>query len=504
MEPTPIIQLAGVAKHFGGVHALSDITLSITPGQVHALVGENGAGKSTLGKIIIGALRPDAGAMQVSGRHVEYHSPRDALADGVTGIAQEIALVPARSVMENVFLGQQPSRLGVVSHKRLRQRYVELEERTNFNLRIDPDAEVGTLSLADQQQVEILRALARNAKVVVMDESTAALAKTEAKQVFDVVRQLRRNGTTVIYISHFLQEVLDLADHITVLRDGRLVKSVPVADETVDSIVASMLGRPLVQTFPEKRSPQPGAPVRLSVQGLTSGEACQDISFEVRAGEILGLAGLIGAGRTETARAIFGADPAESGTVALDGAVVDLKHPRDAIERGLAYVPESRKDLGLFMERSLIENISLPHLGTFARAGVVRRRREARSCERLLDQVSVPAERSAERVVTLSGGNQQKVLIARWLLSKPSVLIADEPTRGVDVGAKSSIYELIRRLADEGVAIVLISSEHEELIGLANRVLVMRGGRIVVELNEGQISEDRILSAALGGQGEAS
>ncbi|ADB50514.1 sugar ABC transporter ATP-binding protein [Conexibacter woesei] len=494
-DVAPLIELAGVGKRFGEVRALSGVDLAVGHGEVHAFVGENGAGKSTLVKVLMGVHRPDDGTLRVDGRERHYHSPHDALQDGVAGIAQEISLVPQRSVMENVFLGREPRRAGVIDTRALRRRLVELQARTGFQ--IPPDARAGSLSIADQQRVEILRALARDARVIVMDEPTAALSKTESEKLFEVVRRLRAGGTTVIYISHFLQEVLALADRVTILREGRVVRSGESARETTDSLVTAMLGRALGQVFPPKRPPAPGAPVRLAVRDLSRGSACRDIGFDVRAGEIVGFAGLVGSGRTEMARALIGADRADTATVAVDGRPVRIRAPKDSIRCGIAYLPESRKDDGLMMSRPAAENITLPHLRDISRVGVVTGANEASRCLDLLHRVKATVKGPRDPVRALSGGNQQKVLFARWLFSKPKVLIADEPTRGVDLGAKAAIYELIRELADEGIAVVVISSEHEELIGLSDRVLVMRGGRVVRELADDQITEDNIVSAAL-------
>lgn len=493
----PLIQVREVDKNFGGVRALKGVDVDIFEGEVLALVGENGAGKSTLGKIIIGEHPPDSGVLLVRGEECSFRSPHDALLAGVTGIAQEISLVPQRSAMENVFLGREPRRLGVIDKRALRERYRELDHRTQFG--IPADAVAADLSIADQQRLEILRALARDVDVIVMDEPTAALTKTESDKLFSVVRDLRSQGKTIVYISHFLREVLDLADRVTILRDGRLVRTAPTEGETPETLIRSMLGRSLTHTFPRKAPVPADAPVVLEVEHASRPPACQDLSFQVRAGEILGLAGLVGAGRSELARIVFGADPGGSATVRVDGRECQIKSPRDAIRAGIVYLPESRKDDGLVMARSAAENVSLPHLHGVSRFGVISRGDERDRCQQLLLQVQTSMNAPSSAVSTLSGGNQQKVLFARWLFSTPRVFIADEPTRGVDVGAKVAIYELLRDLAQAGIAMVVISSENEELIGLAHRVLVLRGGRLVAELEQDQITESAILSAALTG-----
>ena len=490
----PHVEVVTISKRFGGVQALEDVSVSVVRGQIHGLVGENGAGKSTLGKIIAGVITPDGGELRVAGREVSYHSPRDALADGLTLIAQEVTLVPALSVIENVYLGSESHRLGFVDDGALVRRYTELDERVGFGL--PAKVPVGALRLADQQKVEILRALARNAELIVMDEPSAALTADESAKLFETVRRLKENGTTIVYVSHFLEEVLSLVDTVTVLKDGRLVRTSPAAEETPEKLVAAMIGRSLELTFPEKRFPPADAPAVLSMSGLGRTGVLHDVSFEVHAGEIVGLAGLIGSGRSEVARAIFGADRFDEGEVLLDGKPYSARSPRQAIRAGVAMLPESRKDQGLHMERSLVENVALPHLDDVSRAAFVARRRELGEASASLDEMDVRAERPTVRVATLSGGNQQKVLFAKWLFRRPRLLIADEPTRGVDVGAKAAIYELIHHLAAEGMAVLLISSEHEEVLGLGHRVLVMRGGRIVAEFDGRDVTEDQVMAAA--------
>lgn len=490
----PHIELRGVSKRFGGIQALSDIDLAIQRGSIHALVGENGAGKSTLGKIVAGVHRPDAGALLVEGRAVDYRSARGALADGITMIAQEPTLVPHRSVLENVFLAVEDNVAGVVRRRAVARRYEALVRDTGIEL--DPNRLARTLSVADQQKAEILRALVRSVRLIVMDEPTSALTRDEAGRLFDLMRRLQQAGTTVVYVSHLLSEVLDLADTITVLRDGRHIRTAPAAAETPERLVSAMLGHALELAFPEKTPPPADAPVVLSVRGLSRPPAVEDVSFDVRAGEIVGLAGLIGSGRTEVARAVFAADRPSSGAVDLDGVPLRARSPRQAIRRGLVMLPEDRKSQGLLMLRSIADNVTLPHLADVSSAGVIRPQLEQQRAGEMIRRLDVRTNTSRALVNTLSGGNQQKVLFARWLFRRPRVMIADEPTRGVDVGAKHAIYELIHSLAAEGIAVLLISSEHEELLGLAHRVLVMRAGRIVAEFDSETMSEDAVLRAA--------
>jgi ABC-type sugar transport system ATPase subunit len=488
------VGVEGVSKRFGGVHALRGIDLEIPRGSIHALVGENGAGKSTLAKILAGVYRPDEGTIFVNGRHVDYRSPRDALADGITIIAQEPTVVPHRSVQENVFLGVEGGPGGILDRRRTARRFNQLVERTGIEL--PGRALPRTLTVADQQKVEILRAIARDASLFIMDEPTSALTADESERLFEVIRALQARGATIIYVSHFLQEVLSLADTVTVLRDGSLVRTAPTDEESPERLVAGMLGRTLDLTFPDKTPPPADAPVVLSVRGLSRPPAVVDVSFDIRAGEILGLAGLIGSGRSEVARAIFGADRATAGTIELDGRPARTRSPRAAVRHGIVMVPEDRKRQGLVMLRSLIENVTLPHLDEVTHGGVIRGRSETKRTSRVIASLDVRARSNRAPVSTLSGGNQQKVLFARWLFDRPRVFIADEPTRGVDVGAKRAIYELIQSLAAEGIAVLLISSEHEEVLGLAHRVLVMRGGQVVAELDQQTMSEDAVLRAA--------
>ncbi len=494
MTTTAHVELRGIGRRFGGVQALRDIDLVIERGSIHGLVGENGAGKSTLGKIVAGVHRPDQGELRIDGKLTDYRSPRDALADGVTIITQEPTLVPHRSVLENVFLGIESRKLGVLDKRAMRRRYAQLIEQAQLEL--PPNALARTLRVAEQQKAEILRAIARGASLIVMDEPTSALTTDEAERLLEVVTRLRERGTTIIYVSHLLEEVLRLVDRITVLRDGRLVRTAPAAEETAGGLVSAMLGRSLELAFPDKVYPRDDAPIVFSVRDLSRGGAISDISIDVRAGEIVGLAGLIGSGRSEVARAIFGADRRDSGEIELGGKPLKIRTPRDAIRAGVVMLPEDRKTQGLLMLRSIADNVTLPHLDTVSRGGVLATRRERHAAAGLMEQVDVRAKGPSAKLNTLSGGNQQKVLFAKWLLRTPRVFIADEPTRGVDVGAKRAICELIHSLAAQGKAVLLISSEHEEVLGLAHRVLVMRGGRIVAELDRHTMSEDALLHAA--------
>ncbi|HUA46203.1 MAG TPA: sugar ABC transporter ATP-binding protein [Solirubrobacteraceae bacterium] len=487
------VELREIGKHFGGVRALDAVSISVEEGTVHALVGENGAGKSTLGKIIAGSLQPDAGEILADGEPVSFRSPREALAAGIAAIAQELLVVPRLSVAENVFLGAEPRRAGWVMRGSLRRRFDALATEAGFGLPADRPA--GALRTAEQQQIEILRALARDARLIVMDEPSAALSEPDTVRLHEIIRSLTQAGKSVLLVSHFLREVLELADTVTVLRDGKLVHTKPTAEESEATLIQAMLGRPLDAAFPPKPSLRADAPVALSVRKLTA-PGVSDASLEVRAGEIVGLAGLIGAGRSELVRAIYGADRRKDGEVELTGARLEGAAPLASLRRGLAMIPESRKDQGLLLSRSVFENVTLSHLGEFSRLGVVNRRAERSAASQVLDRVAVKGGDYASPVAALSGGNQQKVLFARMLMCGPRVLIADEPTRGVDVGAKRAIYDLLVGLAGQGMGVLLISSEVEEILGLSHRVLVMSRGRLVAELRGEEMTESAILAAA--------
>ena len=485
--------IRGVGKSFGGTRALDDVSIEIKAGSVHAFVGENGAGKSTLGKIVAGVLPADQGQLILKGELVSFRSPREALDRGIALVAQEVALVPQRTVAENVFLGIEPQRAGFVDRGLLLRRFERLVADAGFDLAAE--AIVGLLPLAKQQQVEILRALARDAELIVFDEPTASLSVKEVQRLHEIVRSLTRSGRTVILVSHLLTEVIQLADTITILRDGRVVRTSPAAAENEDSLIAAMLGRSVGRTYPVKHPPAAASPVALTVRDLTAAGVA-GASLEVRCGEIVALAGLVGAGRSELARAIFGAVPAitgelTAGTRRLPGT------PGGSIRQGVAMIPESRKDDGLMLRRPVRENVSLASLPTLGRFGFVRRHMERARVGAALDRVSSES-RLESRPVALSGGNQQKLMFARALLAEPRVLIADEPTRGVDVGAKRDLYELLVGLAASGVAVLLISNEIEEILGLAHRVIVMRASHVVAELKGDQLTEEAILAAAFG------
>jgi rhamnose transport system ATP-binding protein len=489
------IAVRGIGKRYDGVVALDGVSIEFARGSIHALVGENGAGKSTLGKVVAGAVLPDAGHVEVLGRRVHLQSPRDALGHGMALVHQEISLVPSLSVLDNVFLGVEPTRTGFLAKAAQRRRFREMCDETGFEL--DPARLVRELRVGDQQKVEILRALVRGADAIVFDEPTATLTRQEAEHLYDVLRMLQDRGTTVIYVSHFLHEVLALADAVSVLRDGRLVHTSPAAGETVDSLITGMLGGSLDAAFPSKRPVPDAAPVVLRAVGVTRKGVVEDVSLSVRAGEIVGLAGLVGSGRTELARLIFGADRRDSGDIDVCGKSASIRTPRAAVDAGLAFVPENRKEQGVLLRASARENLTISHLNRYAAFGLLRRGRESTAAREIAEKVGLRPPALERAAATFSGGNQQKLVFGRWLSGRPSVLIADEPTRGVDVGAKLALYELLQSMAADGMGVLLISSELEELTGLAHRILVMRSGRLVAEL-PGDASDGEVLSAAFG------
>lgn len=500
------IELRGVSKRFGSTQAVDCADILIRRGCIHGLVGENGAGKSTVGKVVAGVHTADSGTVVVNGRPCRFRSPRQAFSAGITTIAQELALVPDRSVVDNVFLGVESTRWGFVDRSDTLKRFEALIERSGIS--IEPDASVRQLSVAEQQRVEILRATARRSELIIMDEPSARLSAEERDQLHRLVRSLRDQNITVLFISHFLDEVLDLADDITVMRDGRVVKNTEPSSETAGSLVEAMIGRKLEGNFPPKPpAPDPDQRPALSVRGLKPAGAGAPspggLDLDVLPGEIVGIAGLVGSGRTEFVRSIYGADRAAAGEVRVLGGALSRLHPRRAIRSGMGLIPESRKEQGLMMDRSLRENVSLPHLGGVTRAGLVVRRAESNLVAEATANARVRGGGPDTPVRLLSGGNQQKCLFARWMSPGLRVLIADEPTRGVDIGSKRSIYDLISAAARDGLAVLIVSSELEELVGLCHRVIVMREGRFAAEFSHPHLDEAQILRHAFGKEAAA-
>ncbi|MDZ7374845.1 MAG: sugar ABC transporter ATP-binding protein [candidate division KSB1 bacterium] len=490
-----LLQMRGISKRFPGVQALDRVDFDLEKGEVHALVGENGAGKSTLMKILAGALQKDEGEIVLEGKRVEIPNPIAARRLGISLIYQEFNLVPHLSVAENIFLGREPRRKsGLIDWNVL---YQEAEKiLSQLEVDIDVRRRVRHLSVAEQQMVEIARAVSVRSKILGMDEPSATLTEHELRRLFDLIRSLVASGVSVIYISHRLEEIYEIADRVTILRDGQRVSTDRVSNLTREEIVRRMVGREISDEFPP-RQVQPGEEV-LRVERLTRKGKFTDVSFSVRAGEILGIAGLVGAGRTEVARAIFGADPLDHGKIFLGGQELHLRGPRDAIDAGIGLVAEDRKAQGLILGMSVLENMTLPSLDRFSRWGFLDKASERRNAARFVDELRIRTPSLRQAVRNLSGGNQQKVVLAKWLLTHCRVMIFDEPTRGIDVGAKWEIYNLINALAERGVAIVMISSELPEILGMSDRILVMHEGRVAGELLRGEATQEKVMRLATG------
>jgi ABC-type sugar transport system ATPase subunit len=488
------LRMRGISKRFGPVQALCEVGFTVRAGTVHALVGENGAGKSTLVKILAGVHRPDVGSIEIRGKHYTLDRPEQALAVGVSMIYQDLDLAEHLTVAENVFLGNEPR--GVlpftIDYKATVRKTADLAAKYNFD--IDPTAVVAELSTGDCQIVEIIKALARKASIIVMDEPTSSLSETEVERLFEVVKGLRNKGISVIYISHRLEEIIGLADEVTVLRDGRVVHSESVTKLDIPQIVRYMVGRELKEFFPS-RDVKIGDTL-VSVKNLSSDGRISDVSFAIRAGEIVGMAGLVGAGRTEVARAIFGVGKRTSGSIAIDSKELRINSPTDAISCGIAYLTEDRKRTGLCLQLPCSWNVTLPNLVAIGMKNVIKPREENRIVEDIGKRIAIKWLGPGAPASSLSGGNQQKLLIARWLLAESKFMIFDEPTRGIDVGAKKEVYTLLNILAEQGKAVLFISSELPELFGITDRILVMRRGRLVGDLATKESTQEEVMHLA--------
>jgi rhamnose transport system ATP-binding protein len=491
----PVIELVGVSKRFGAIQALKEVDLSLYAGEVHALVGENGAGKSTLVKILAGVHRPDRGLLKISGEAVELRSPAQAQAAGIAVIHQEPTLFPDLDVAENVFMGHQPrDRLGRIDWRRM---YREVEQLLqSLGVELNVYLPVRGLSVADRQLVEIARALSQDARVLIMDEPTASLSPREVEELFTIVEQLRARQVAILFVSHRLEEVFRLASRVTVLRDGQRVITAPAQDLTPEETVRHMVGRELAALFPKEEAAV--GEVVLEVRHLSRAGLFRDVSFQLRRGEILGLAGLVGAGRTEVARVLFGIDQAESGEILVDGRPVSIRSPRDAMRYGIAYVPEDRHQQGLVLDFSIARNITLSILKRVARFSLIRSRQELKIAADYAERLHVRGGRLTQPVRALSGGNQQKVVLGKWLATEPRILILDEPTRGIDIGAKAEVHRIVSELAARGLAILLISSELPEILAMSDRVLVMHEGRISGLFSRAEADQEKVMLAATG------
>ncbi|MEU1531244.1 sugar ABC transporter ATP-binding protein [Streptomyces fagopyri] len=491
-----LLRIEGIRKTFPGVVALDSVDFDLRRGEVHVLLGENGAGKSTLIKMLSGAYQPDSGRVLVDREEVRIHGAQDSERLGIATIYQEFNLVPDLTVAENIFLGRQPRRYGLIDRGTMETEAAALLERVGVN--VSPRARVRELGIARLQMVEIAKALSLDARVLIMDEPTAVLTSEEVEKLFTIVRRLREDGVGIVFITHHLEEIAALGDRVTVIRDGKSVGQVP-ATTPEDELVRLMVGRSIEQQYPRER-PEAGTtagPALLTVEGLTRDGVFHDVSFEVRAGEVVGIAGLVGAGRTEVVRAVFGADPYDKGAVKVAGAQLRRHDVNAAMRAGIGLVPEDRKGQGLLLDASVEENLGLVTMRTATHAGLVDLRGQRVAAARIAEQLGVRMAGLGQHVRTLSGGNQQKVVIGKWLLADTKVLILDEPTRGIDVGAKVEIYQLVNELTAAGAAVVMISSDLPEVLGMSDRVLVMAQGRIAGELSAAEATQDSVMALAV-------
>ena len=489
----PILRMTNIVKNFAGVQALRGVDFDLYAGEVHAILGENGAGKSTLIKVITGVHQPNDGDIFLDGRQVHFANPLESRQHGIAAIYQEPSLFPDLDIAENIFVGRQPMGLGRnVAWRRMYRGAAELLD--SLGVELSPKTKARDLSVAQQQMVEIARALSVNAKILIMDEPTSSLTLAEVDDLFRITRRLRESGTAIVFISHRLEDLFELADRVTVLRDGSYVGTRQMAGVTTEELIQMMVGRTLSDLFP-KQAVEAGQ-VALKVTGLTLPGVFADVSFELRKGEILGMAGLVGAGRTDVARTIFGLAPAAGGAIEIDGRPVKIRSPQQAMNLGLAYVPEDRQHHGLVLPMNLSQNITLPILSEYARGGWLKKGAELEAAQQAASQMAVKAASLWQKARELSGGNQQKVVLAKWLSTHPRILMLDEPTRGIDVGTKAAVHALMSELAAQGMAILMISSELPEILGMSDRIIVMREGRVTAQLSRAEATQEKIMLAA--------
>jgi ribose transport system ATP-binding protein len=493
-KPRVLLEMHDICKSFPGVRALDRVKFDLQPGEVHALMGENGAGKSTLIRVLAGAHRPDSGTIRLNGEVIRLNSPRDAERAGISILYQEFNLIPILTVRENLFLARERTVARFLTPRREHRVATELFRKLNVD--VDPEARCASLTVAQQQAVEIAKALSLDARILVMDEPTSVLTHHEAENLFRLIADLKARGIGIIYVSHRMDEIFRLADRVTVLRDGRYVDTQPIKELSRGKLIEMMVGRKLENEFPKQRLTI--GPERLAAKGLRRRSAVKDVSLSIRRGEVLGLTGLVGAGRTEVARLIFGADRRDAGTIELDGKSLNIRCPRDAMGHGICLITEDRKSQGLILGRSCRENYALPNLNRLSRFGFVRQRQERKSFAGYVQSLRIRIPNQEETARNLSGGNQQKVVLAKWLEANSEIILFDEPTRGIDIGAKQEIYLLINRLAAAGKAILMISSELPEILGMSDRILVMREGRITGEIEDvANATQEQVLALAM-------
>ncbi|WEZ08029.1 sugar ABC transporter ATP-binding protein [Priestia flexa] len=491
------IKMSNIYKAFGTNQVLSGVDFELLPGEVHALMGENGAGKSTLMNILTGLHKRDEGRIEIDGQERYFSNPKEAEQEGVTFIHQELNVWPHMTVLENLFIGKELySPLGILKTKEMKEQAKKQFDRLAVTIPLEQEASL--CSVGEQQMIEIAKALMTNAKVIIMDEPTAALTDREIEKLFEVINGLRAQGVSIVYISHRMEEIFTICDRITVMRDGKTVDTTPILETSFDDVVRKMVGRSLTDRFPSRQT-KIGETV-LELKSLTRKHAFHDISFSVKSGEVVGVAGLMGAGRTEIMRAIFGLDAIDSGEIWVNNKPVKIKTPDEAVKYGIGFITEDRKDEGLVLDFSIRENIALPNLKSFSTKGMIAEKSEREFVELLIKRLTIKTQSAEISAGSLSGGNQQKVVIAKWIGIGPKILILDEPTRGVDVGAKREIYQLMNELTERGVAIIMVSSELPEVLGMSDRVLVIHEGKLAGELSKEEATQEKIMTYATGGQ----
>lgn len=489
-----ILTMTGIDKSFPGVHALDHVNLELKKGEVHALMGENGAGKSTLMKVLTGIYKKDSGSIVYEGKEVEFKNPREAQDAGIVIVHQELNMLNHLTVAQNIFIGREFMNGKLINDAKMNQAARELFEQLHID--INPKEKMGDLTVGKQQMCEIAKAISHKAKVIIFDEPTAALTESEIEALFKIIRDLKAQGLGIVYISHRMDEIKMITDRVTVMRDGGYVGTLITAESTKDDIINMMVGRVIYEDPKTESTVKPDAPVVLKVEHLNAGRMVQDVSFELHKGEILGFSGLMGAGRTETARALFGADPKDSGDIYVNGKKVDIKSPVDAVKCGIGYLSEDRKRYGIVVGKSVAENSTMADLDEFMSGIFINKKKEAEVAQKYVDLLKTKTPGVDQLVVNLSGGNQQKVVIAKWLVRNCDILIFDEPTRGIDVGAKSEIYQLMNQLAEEGKSIIMISSEMTEILRMSDRIIVMCEGKVTGEIDIAEATQENIMHAA--------